>query len=107
MPAPPANVLARFAVSVRPEPLSGRQATAWRAGDIVLKPLDMSSDALRWQAAAVLWYDADVELLSVVADRQLLVRALLFRLLASRDPAGAAAGYRRAIEFVDELGRER
>jgi hypothetical protein len=31
------------------------------------------------------------------------VRALLFRLLATRDPAAAAAGYRAAITFVDSL----
>jgi hypothetical protein len=41
---------------------------------------------------AVLWHGADVELLSVVESSQLLVRALLFRLLAARDPAAAAAG---------------
>ena len=52
---------------------------------------------------AVLWYEADVELLSTVADAQLLVRALLFRLLASHDPAAAAGAYRPAIEFVDGL----
>jgi uncharacterized protein (TIGR02569 family) len=50
MPAPPAQGLAAFDVSARPEPVSGDQATAWRAGDVVLKPLDMSIDALRWQA---------------------------------------------------------
>jgi uncharacterized protein (TIGR02569 family) len=255
MPAPPADVLAAFGVSARPEPLSGGQATAWRAVDVVLKPLDMSVDALRCQAEvlgavepdgfrvaapmrsqdgelvvdgwtawpmlagahaprwadivavgerfhralagverpaavldartdgwaradriawgeqpagdcarvpevadlllaartavsapgqlihgdlsgnvlfadglppavidlspywrpsayasavvavdAVLWHGADLDLLSTVAaDAQLLVRALLFRLLATRDPASAAAGYRPAIEFVDGL----
>jgi uncharacterized protein (TIGR02569 family) len=250
---PPAEVLAAFGVSARQEPLSGGQGTAWRAGDVVLKPLDMSLDALRWQAQvlgsvepdrfrvaapmrsqdgelvvdgwtawpmlagthaprwadiaavgerfhralagverpdavldartdgwaradriawgeqpagdfarvpevahllavrtavsapsqlihgdlsgnvlfadglppavidvspywrpsayasavvavdAVLWYGADVELLSVVRDAQLLLRALLFRLLASRDVAAAAGGYRGALEFVDAL----
>ena len=250
MPAPSAAVLAAFAVGGRPERLAGGQGTAWRAGDVVLKPLDMSLEALRWQAEvrgavacddlrvaaplrsgdgelvvegwtawpllagahaprwpqilavgerlhralagverpvhildartdvwaradriawgdedagpfarvpevahllavrsavstpsqlihgdlsgnvlfadglapavidlspywrpaqyasaivvvdAVLWYGADVELLAVVGDGQLLVRALLFRLLASREPA---AGYRGAIEFVDGL----
>jgi uncharacterized protein (TIGR02569 family) len=251
--SPPAEVLAAFGVSARPEPLSGGQATAWRAGDVVLKPLDMSIDALRWQAEvlgsvepdgfrvapplrttegelvvdcwtawpllagahaprwadivavgerfhralagverpaavldartdgwaradriawgeqpagelarvpevahllaartavsassqlihgdlsgnvlfadglppavidlspywrppayasaivvldAVLWSGADATLLSVVADAQLLVRALLFRLLATPDPAAAADGYRRAIGFADGL----
>jgi uncharacterized protein (TIGR02569 family) len=252
--SPPAQVLATFGVSARPEPLSGGQASAWRAGDVVLKPLDMSIDALRWQSEvlgsvepdgfrvaaplrtpggelvvdgwtawpmlagthaprwadivavgerlhralagvdrpaavldartdgwaradriawgeqpagdfarvpevahllaartpvsggnqlihgdlsgnvlfadglppavidlspywrpsayasaivavdAVLWHGADLALLSTAAaDAQLLVRALLFRLLATRDPAAAAAGYRPAIEFVDSL----
>ena len=257
MPAPPANVLAAFRASARPEPLSGGQATAWRAGDVVLKPLDMSVEALGWQAevlgsmacddfrvapplrtrggelvvdgwtawpmlagahaprwaeivavgerfhralagvgrptavldarmdawaradriawgeqpadglervpevahllavrtavsapnqvihgdlsgnvlfadgrapavidlspywrpmeyasaivmvAAVLWYGAEVGLLSVVGDAQLLVRALLFRLLATPDPAAAVDGYRRAIGFADGLLDER
>jgi uncharacterized protein (TIGR02569 family) len=259
MPAPPSEVLARFAVSGRPEALSGGQGTAWRAGNVVLKPLDMSIEALRWQAQllesvacdefrvaaplssregelvvdgwtawpllagshaprwadivavgerlhralagvgrpaavldartdgwaladritwgeqpagdfarvpevarlldiraevravsqlihgdlsgnvlfadglppavidlspywrparyasaivmvdAVLWYGAEVELLATVAGGedggQLLVRALLFRLLVTGDPASEAAGYRRAIEFVDGLIR--
>jgi uncharacterized protein (TIGR02569 family) len=56
---------------------------------------------------AVLWYSADAELLSTVArgedGPQLLVRALLYRLLATRDPGAAASGYRRAITFVDTL----
>jgi prepilin-type processing-associated H-X9-DG protein len=250
MPTPSAKALAAFEVGARPERLSGGQGTAWRAGDVVLKPLDMSLDALRWQAEllrsgacdgfrvgpplrsreacggrldgvvaaggrpraalgrhprgdrtlpsragwrraavrprraerrlgvadriawgeeppggfarvpeaahllaartevtapaqlihgdlsgnvlfadglapavidlapyrrpaehasaivavdAVLWHGADIELLSAVADAQLLVRALLFRLLATSDPASAAAGYRRAIAFVDRL----
>jgi prepilin-type processing-associated H-X9-DG protein len=215
MPAPPANVLAAFGASARPEPLSGGQATAWRAGDVVLKSLDMSVEALGWQAEvlgsmacddfrvapplrtragelvvdgwtawpmlagahaprwaeivavgerfhralagvgrptavldarmdgdlsgnvlfadgrapavldlspywrpmeyasaivmvdAVLWYGAEVGLLSVVGDAQLLVRALLFRLLATPDPAAAVDGYRRAIGFADGLLDER
>jgi uncharacterized protein (TIGR02569 family) len=252
-PQPPAHVLAAFGVSAPLEPLSGGQATACRAGDVVLKPLDMSIEALRWQAEvlgavepdgfrvaaplrapdgelvvdgwtawptlagthaprwaeivavgerfhlalagverpaavldartdgwaradriawgdqpagdfgrvpevahllsarttvsapsqlihgdlsgnvlfadglppavidlspywrppayasaivavdAVLWHGADPTLLSVVGDAQLLVRALLFRLLATPDPAGAVDGYRRAIGFVDSL----
>jgi uncharacterized protein (TIGR02569 family) len=255
MPEPPADVLARFGVTALPEQLLGGQGAAWRAGDVVLKPLDMSVEALRWQAEvlgsvacddfrvapplrdregdlvvdgwtawpllegahaprwadilavgerfhcaladvgrptavldartdawaradriawgeqpagrharvpevahllaartevsahdqlihgdlsgnvlfadrlppavidlspywrpadyasaivavdAVLWHGADVGLLSVVESRQLLIRALLFRLLASHDPAAAAAGYRRAIEFVEGLLR--
>jgi uncharacterized protein (TIGR02569 family) len=46
---PPAAALAAFAVSGRPQRLAGGQGTAWRAGDVVLKPLDMSIEALRWQ----------------------------------------------------------
>jgi uncharacterized protein (TIGR02569 family) len=257
MSAPSAAVLAAFEVSARPEPLSGGQATAWRAGEVILKPLDMSIEELAWQAEllrgvacdgfrvapplrsrdgelvvegwtaspllagaharrwpdilavgerfyralaaverpsaildartdgwaradriawgeapagefahvpevehllaarvlvsapgqlihgdlsgnvlfaeglppavidlspywrpvgyaaaivavdAVLWYDAGVELLSTVArvedGPQLLVRALLYRLLATRDPGAAASGYRRAITSVDRL----
>jgi uncharacterized protein (TIGR02569 family) len=53
MPPPPAQVLAAFEVRASPEALSGGQATAWRAGDVVLKPLDMSIDALRWQAGVL------------------------------------------------------
>jgi uncharacterized protein (TIGR02569 family) len=50
-PAPPFAVLARFgAEGARPEPLAGGQGTAWRAGDVIFKPLDMSVEALRWQA---------------------------------------------------------
>jgi uncharacterized protein (TIGR02569 family) len=52
MPAPPPRVvLAEFGVAGgRPEALAGGQGSSWRAGDVVLKPLDMSIDALRWQA---------------------------------------------------------
>ena len=51
MPAPPAAVLDEFGVEgVEPEALVGGQRTAWRAGDVVFKPLDMSAKALRWQA---------------------------------------------------------
>jgi hypothetical protein len=55
----------------------------------------------------VLWYGAEVRLLSVIGDAQLLVRALLFRLLATPDPAAAVDGYRSAIAFVDGLLDER
>jgi len=53
---------------------------------------------------AVLWHGADVGLLSMVAHGheggQLLIRALLFRLLSERDPAAAAATYRPAIDHA-------
>jgi uncharacterized protein (TIGR02569 family) len=48
---PPAVVLARFGAGrVEPEALAGGQGSAWRAGDLVLKPLDMPIEALPWQA---------------------------------------------------------
>jgi uncharacterized protein (TIGR02569 family) len=50
MNAPPPTTLTAFELDSRPEPLPGGQGTAWRAGDVVLKPLDMSVAALRWQA---------------------------------------------------------
>jgi uncharacterized protein (TIGR02569 family) len=43
-------VLRAFAAVGAPRPLAGGRQTAWRAGDVVLKPLDMSPEALRWQA---------------------------------------------------------
>lgn len=49
MPAPPEAVLVAFGATARPEPFAGGQGLAWRAGDVVLKPLDMSFEALRWQ----------------------------------------------------------
>ena len=52
--APTAALLAAFgAAGADPVPLAGGTGTAWRAGDIVLKPLDMGEDALAWQAAVL------------------------------------------------------
>jgi uncharacterized protein (TIGR02569 family) len=48
---PPADVLAAFGASTEPEPLSGGRGTAWRCGELVLKPLDMSIEELEWQGA--------------------------------------------------------
>lgn len=49
--APPPAVLERFGVAgATPVALAGGRGTAWRAGDVVLKPLDMAPEALRWQA---------------------------------------------------------
>ncbi len=48
---PPADVLAAFGVSAEPEPLPGGRGTAWRCGELVLKPLDTSSEELEWQGA--------------------------------------------------------
>jgi uncharacterized protein (TIGR02569 family) len=51
---PPVPVLAAFDVdSAILEPLSGGQGMAWRAGGLVLKPLDMSLEALAWQEAVL------------------------------------------------------
>jgi uncharacterized protein (TIGR02569 family) len=45
---PPASVLAAFGAAGVPEPLAGGQGSSWRVGDLVLKPLDMSEQELRW-----------------------------------------------------------
>ena len=51
---PPPHVLAAFgAAGADPVPLAGGTGTAWRAGDFVLKPLDMAEDALAWQCAVL------------------------------------------------------
>jgi len=50
MAVPSPVVLTEFEVQVEPSPLPGGQGKAWRAGDVVLKPLDMSAVALEWQA---------------------------------------------------------
>jgi len=47
---PPPEVLAEFGAAGELEPVSDGRATAWRAGRVVLKPLDMSPAALAWQA---------------------------------------------------------
>jgi uncharacterized protein (TIGR02569 family) len=52
---PPAHVLAAFGAGPEAEPLGGGQGSAWRSGDVVLKPLDwaMSPDELEWQGAVL------------------------------------------------------
>lgn len=53
MTTPPPRVLRAFAPgaeSAAVQPLGGGQGGAWRAGDVVLKPLDMAPEALAWQA---------------------------------------------------------
>ncbi|MCK6209594.1 TIGR02569 family protein [Georgenia sp. EYE_87] len=47
---PPRSALDAFGGSGKLEPLDGGQGTAWRAGALVLKPLDMSEAELEWQA---------------------------------------------------------
>lgn len=49
MPQPPPQVVAAFGASSPLEPLAGGQGTAWRSGDLVLKPLDTSAEELEWQ----------------------------------------------------------
>ena len=46
---PPRQVLAEFGLEGEPEPLAGGRGTAWRCGDLVLKPLDTSVEELAWQ----------------------------------------------------------
>jgi uncharacterized protein (TIGR02569 family) len=57
---PPVSVLEAFGVSA-PKPLAGGQGTAWRCGDLVLKPLDqaMSPEELEWQGALLDDVDCD------------------------------------------------
>lgn len=51
---PSAAVLAAFDVDPAVlQPLHGGQGTAWSAGKLVLKPLDMSLGALEWQEAVL------------------------------------------------------
>jgi uncharacterized protein (TIGR02569 family) len=47
---PPAEIRTAFGATGNPERLAGGQGTAWRLGDIVLKPIDMSEEELNWQA---------------------------------------------------------
>jgi hypothetical protein len=42
-------VLEQFGARTRPVRLSGGQGAAWRSGEVVLKPLDMSEESLQWQ----------------------------------------------------------
>jgi uncharacterized protein (TIGR02569 family) len=46
---PPAHVLRAFGIEAEPERLGGGRGTAWRCGDVVLKPLDLSTEELKWQ----------------------------------------------------------
>ena len=50
---PPPDVLAAFGATASPEPLPGGQHRAWRSGDVVLKPLDVPEEELRWRAAVL------------------------------------------------------
>lgn len=48
---PPAAVLAAFGVTAEPERLRGGMETSWRCGDLVVKPLDLSVEEIRWWGA--------------------------------------------------------
>ena len=48
---PPAAVLAAFGVSAEPERLPGGMETSWLCGDLVVKPLDLSVEEVRWQGS--------------------------------------------------------
>ena len=47
--APPAGVLSAFDVA-DPVPLDGGRQTSWKAGHLVIKPLDIELEELEWQA---------------------------------------------------------
>jgi uncharacterized protein (TIGR02569 family) len=47
---PPAEVLSAFGVRGSPSRLEGGQGGSWRAGNVVLKPLDLAEEELAWQA---------------------------------------------------------
>jgi len=50
MTPPPRSVVGAFGGAWPPELLGGGEGRSWRAGDIVLKPLDRSVEELEWQA---------------------------------------------------------
>jgi uncharacterized protein (TIGR02569 family) len=56
---PPRAVLRAFGLEGEPEPLVGGRRAAWRCGELVLKPLDMSVEELEWQAAVLRSVDDD------------------------------------------------
>ena len=56
---PPADVLAAFGVSAEPERLPGGMETSWRCGDLVVKPLDLSVEEVRWWGALFEQLDSD------------------------------------------------
>ena len=52
---PPVSALTAFALAGSPEPLPGGEYTAWRVGDVVLKPVDVPDAQLEWQASLYDW----------------------------------------------------
>lgn len=49
-PPPPDHVVAAFAPGSAPVPLAGGRGSAWRAGEVVLKPADTTPEMQEWQA---------------------------------------------------------
>lgn len=58
MSAPPDPVVRAFGARGGPARLTGGRGTAWRVGDVVLKPLDMPVSELEWQASVLSGVDA-------------------------------------------------
>src|SRR3954447_19784434 len=56
---PPPHVLAAFGVTVEPEPLPGGRGRSWRAGRLVLKPLDWLPAELAYQGEVLATTRAD------------------------------------------------
>jgi uncharacterized protein (TIGR02569 family) len=58
-PVPPARqVREAFGVHEEPVPLSGGRGLAWRVGDFVFKPVDLSPEVLSWQVDVLSTVDA-------------------------------------------------
>ncbi len=55
-------MLAAFGATTPLEPLAGGQRRVWRSGEVVLKPLDVSEEELRWQAAVLADLDGATDL---------------------------------------------
>jgi uncharacterized protein (TIGR02569 family) len=91
---PPAHVLAAFGATAEPRPLPGGQGTSWRAGDLVLKPLDrsMALEELEWQGD--------------VLDRLDCGGFRVSRVRRGHDGSALVAGW-CASEFVEGEHRER
>jgi uncharacterized protein (TIGR02569 family) len=56
---PPPSILAAFGVPAEPKRLAGGRETAWRCGELVLKPLDTSVEEAEWQGGLFDRLDAD------------------------------------------------